>query len=79
MAAYQFTFSRRAIINEVYKIEANSEDEAREMLSQGWYGDPVSTEYCEWYDHDWDLDDTECIDPLVRMVKEYEEDKKESV
>ena len=72
MAAYKFTFSRRAIINEVYEVEANTEEEAREAMSEGWYGDPVFTEYCDWYDHDWDLDDTECLDPLVRMIKDHE-------
>lgn len=75
MAAHKFTFSRRAIINEVYEIEANTEEEAREILSYGEYGDPVFTEYCEWYDHDWDLDDTECLDPLVKMLENYEQSK----
>lgn len=73
MATYKFTFSRRAIINEVYEIEANTEEEARDMLDQGWYGDPVDTDYLEWYDDNFELDDTECLDPLVNMIKNYEE------
>lgn len=79
MPAYKFTFSRRAIVNEVYELEANTEEEARDMLDQGWYGDPVDTDYLEWYDHDWDLDDTECLDPLVKMLENYEQTQKETV
>jgi hypothetical protein len=73
MPAYKFTFSRRAIINEVYEIEADTVEEAEETMSEGLYGDPVFTEFCDWYDHAWDLDNTECLDTLVKMIKDYED------
>jgi hypothetical protein len=73
MPAYKFTFSRRAIINEVYEIEADTVEEAEETMSEGLYGDPVFTEFCDWYDSGWDLDNTECLDTLVKMIKDYED------
>jgi hypothetical protein len=75
MAAYRFTFSRRSLVNEVYEIEADSEEAARDAMSEGWYGEPVETEYIEWYDDDFDLDHTETLDPLVKMIENYEKDK----
>ena len=79
MAAYKFTFSRRVVINEIYEIEADSIEEAQEALSEGWYGDPIDTEFVDWYDDDYELENTECLDPLVQMIKDYEEDNKEQV
>lgn len=73
MPAYKFTFSRRAVINEVYEIEADNLEEAEEAMSEGWYGDPVMTEFCDWYDDAWEHEDTDCIDPLVTMIKGYED------
>ena len=73
MAAFKFTFSRRVVMNEVYVIEADSEEEAVDALSEGWYGDPVETEFVDWYDDDFELDRTEVIDPLHTMIKDYEE------
>ena len=75
MAAYKFTFSRRVIMNEVYEVEADSEEQALEFMSEGWYGDPVDTEYLEWFDDNFELDNTECLDPLVKMLEKYEKDK----
>ena len=72
MAAYKFTFSRRSLVNEVYEVEADSETEAFEVMSEGSYGNPVETEYIEWYDDDFEMDHKECIDPLVRMIENYE-------
>lgn len=77
MAAYKFTFSRRVVMNEVYVIEADSEEEALDALSEGWYGDPIETEFVDWYDDDFELDKTEVIDPLHTMIKEYKESKDE--
>lgn len=77
MAAFKFTFSRRVVMNEVYVIEADSEEEAVDALSEGWYGDPVETEFVDWYDDDFELDRTEVMDPLYNMVKTYEETKGE--
>ena len=72
MAAYRFTFSRRVVMCEVYTIEADSEDEARDALSEGWYGDPVDVEFVDWYDDDFELDRTEVLDPLHKMIVDYE-------
>lgn len=77
MAAFRFTFSRRVVMNEVYVLEADSEEEALDALSEGWYGDPIETEFVDWYDDDFELDRTEVMDPLYNMVKEYEEKKDE--
>ena len=75
MAAYRFTFSRRVVMNEVYVIEADSEEEAVDALSEGWYGYPVESEFVDWYDDDFELERREVIDPLHTMIKEYEEKK----
>jgi hypothetical protein len=73
MAVYKFTFSRRAVIDEVYEIEADSQEEAETALDEGWYGDPVSTEFCDWYDPSFELERTEDLDPLVKMIKAHKE------
>jgi hypothetical protein len=75
MAAYRFTFSRRVVMNEVYEIEADSEEEANDAMSEGWYGDPVATEFVDWYDDNYELDSMEVIDPLHKMLVAYEKDK----
>ena len=73
MAAYKFRFSRRVVIDEFYEIEADTIEEAQDALSEGWYGDPVDTEFVDWYDDNFELVHTECLDPLVQMIKDYEE------
>jgi hypothetical protein len=75
MAAYKFTFSRKVVMCEVYEILADSELEACDAMSEGWYGDPVDVEFIEWYDDDFYLDRTEVIDPLHKMLVSYEKDK----
>lgn len=75
MAAYRFSFSRRVIIDEVYEIEADTEEEAIEAMNEGWYGDPADTEFVDWYDDDFELIHTETLDPLVKMIEGYEKDK----
>jgi hypothetical protein len=72
MAAYKFTFSRRVVINEVYEILADSEEEANDAMSEGWYGDPVNTEFVDWYDDNFELEQTEVLDPLHKMIVDYE-------
>jgi hypothetical protein len=37
----------------------------------GNYGDPIKTEFVDWRDDEWQVADTELIDPLYRMVKDY--------
>ena len=73
MAAYRFRFSRRVVLDEIYEIEADSEEEAIDMMTSGEYGDPVETEFIDWYDDDFHFEDKEPIDPLVKMVAEYKD------
>jgi len=66
----KFTFWRNAIICEYHEVEAETEEEARDMM--GDTGDPVHTEWMEWATKDWELEDVEELDPLYRMVKDYD-------
>ena len=72
MAKFKFTVCRAAIIDEYYEIEADSEEEALSIAYDGDYGDPVRTEFVDWRDDEWTAVDCEDIDPLYRMVKDYE-------
>jgi len=69
---YKFTVSRTAIINEVYEIEADSWDQAQEILYDGGYGEPLHTEFVDWQG-EWEQDDCEELCVLYQMVKSYEE------
>ena len=67
----KFTFWRNAIISETYVVECETEEEAREML---WNGKvEVFTEaWVDWATDDFELEHVEIIDPLYRMVKDYD-------
>lgn len=67
----RFTFWRNSIVAETYVVEAESEEEAREMLWNGDMGDPVKEEWIDWDSRDFELEDVEELDPLYRMVKDY--------
>ncbi len=74
MAKFKFLMSRTSLIEESYWVEADSEDEAMQL---GFDGEVDNTEpaYRRWIDYtddDWSIDEKECIDPLYRMVKEYD-------
>ena len=66
---YKFTFHRRAIIEEVYVVEAESEDAAVEMMFFGNYGDPVATEFIDWDDDGWECSGREEVEQLTKFVK----------
>lgn len=66
----KFTFWRNAIIAETYEVVANSKEEAIEELKNGLH-DPIHTEWVDWADGSYELEDTEELDPLYVMVKEY--------
>ena len=51
---YKFTFHRRAIIEEVYVVEAESEETAVEMMFFGNYGNPEYSEFIDWEDDGWE-------------------------
>jgi len=65
----KFTFWRNAIVCEYHEVEAETEEQARDIMYDS--GDPVHTEWIEWATDDWGLEDVEELDPLYRMVKDY--------
>jgi hypothetical protein len=67
----KFTFWRNAIVAETYEVEAESEEEAREMVWNGDCGDPIRTEWMDWANDGFELEHVEELDPLYRMVKDY--------
>lgn len=66
---YKFTFNRRAIIDEVYEVEAESEEEAVEMMFNGEYGDPVHIEFVDWSDDGWEVSGREEVEQLTKFIK----------
>ena len=67
----RFTFWRNAIVSELYVVECDTEEQARTMLQNG--GVEVFTEeWMDWATDDFELEFTEELDPLYRMVKEYD-------
>ncbi len=67
----RFTFWRNAIISEVYVVECATEAEARVMLQNGEV-EVFNEEWIDWATDDFELEHVEIIDPLYRMVKDYE-------
>jgi hypothetical protein len=65
----KFTFWRTATVCEYHEVEAEDEEQARDMMYDT--GDPVHTEWMGWATKDWELEDVEELDPLYRMVKDY--------
>ena len=66
----KFTFWRIATVCEYHEVEAETEEQARDMMCET--GDPVRTEWMDWATRDWELDDVEELDPLYRMVRDYD-------
>jgi hypothetical protein len=66
----KFTYWRNAIICEFYEVEAETEEEAYQQLMDG-YHDPVNTEWVDWANGSYEIEDIEELDPLYRMVKDY--------
>ena len=66
----KFTFWRNAIISEIYEVEAETEEEAVEQLSNGCH-DPVNTEWVDWATGGYELEEVVELDPLYRMVKDH--------
>ena len=67
----RFTFWRNAIISEVYVVECATEAEARVMLQNGEV-EVFNEEWMDWATRDFELEHVEIIDPLYRMVKDYD-------
>jgi hypothetical protein len=68
----KYTFTRSAIVEEVFEIVAENEDAARERLFDP--PAPVATDWLDWYNDDYSLeavDDTVCcMDCLSHIPKE---------
>ena len=71
MATHKFILVRAAVIDEYYEVEADSETEALEIAYDGNLGDPVRTDFVDWRDDEYQVVETEVIDPLYVMVKDY--------
>ena len=71
MATHKYTLVRAAIIDEYYEVEANSETEALEIAYDGNLADPFKTEFRDWRDDQYEVVESEVIDPLYVMVKDY--------
>jgi hypothetical protein len=67
----RFNFWRNGIVSEVYVVECESEEQARTMLQNGEV-EVFSEEWVDWASRDYELEHEEIIDPLYRMVKDYE-------
>ncbi len=66
----RFTFWRNAIVSEVYVVECETEEKAREMLQNGEV-EVFNEEWMDWATRDFELEHEEIIDPLYRMVKDH--------
>ena len=67
----KFTFWRNAIVSELYVVDAATEEQAREMLQNGEV-EVFSEEWVDWATDNFELEHVEIIDPLYRMVKDYD-------
>ena len=66
----RFTFWRNAIVSEVYVVERESEEKAREML-QNSEVEVFTEEWVDWATRDFELEHEEIIDPLYLMIKQH--------
>ena len=65
----KFTFWRIATVCEYHEVEAETEEEARDMMCET--GDPVRTEWMDWDSDSFELETVEELDPLYCMVRDY--------
>ena len=73
--AYKFTFVRRSIFEEKFEVEADTLEEAEEMMQDGGYPDPIDTQWIDWYEDEFSTDPDhppEPLCPLYKMVKDRE-------
>ena len=68
----KYTFTRSAIVEEVFVVEAENEDAAREMLFAP--PEPTGSVWQDWYTDDYKLQDGDdtvcCMDCLSHIPKE---------
>jgi len=55
----KYTFTRSAIVEETYVIEAESEDEAYDIIRESPDQPVVDSEFLDWYTDDFVLEDVE--------------------
>jgi hypothetical protein len=70
-AMNRYTFTRTSLFEETFVVEANSEEEARELVQDG--GPEVSCtfqEWIDWYDDEYSLERVD--DELVEFVNSKE-------
>ena len=71
--ANRYTFERRAIYYEEIVVEADTPEEALELVENG-DGDEIHIgEWYDYYDDDYTIVDEEIVDPLVDMVIKWDE------
>ena len=73
--AYKFTFFRKSIFEECFVVEADTEEEALEIMQSGAYPDPSDTTWVDWYDSEFGTDSEYPPEPqcrLYNMIKERE-------
>lgn len=64
----KYTFSRVSLVEEFFKVEADSEAEALELVSDGAPGVEITrTEWIDWYDDEYTLFEVE--DDVVQFMK----------
>lgn len=66
----KFTFWRNAIVSEIYVVECDTEEQAREMLQAGEV-EVFSEEWMDWASDDFQLEHEEIVDPLYLMIKQH--------
>jgi hypothetical protein len=66
----KFTYWRNSVFCEVFEVEAETEEEAIDKLSNGLV-DPVLTEWIDWDTDHFELEHFKELDPLYRMIKDY--------
>ena len=67
----RFTMWRNTIVAETYIVEAESVEEARDKLFNGECY-PISAEFIDWHGDNFEVEHVEELDPLYRMVKDYD-------
>ena len=67
-----YTLVRAAGVGEYYEVEADSPEQALEIAYDGALPDPYRTEFIDWRDDEYQIADEELIEPLYRMVKDYD-------
>jgi len=74
VAKFKYTLKRKSVFEELFEIEAESEEEALAKAMEGDYPSPFFQDWVDWYDDEFQID--EDVEPkpvceLYEMVKEY--------